>query len=150
MSEDRETYTPQQYQDYLRQQTTGAGKKTKYGNTHIKREGHTYDSISEHRYKGKLDMQVLAGEIASYDTHVVMPLIAEGGGLVGYYELDYLVYFHDGHQEWHDVKTPVGAKNLLFQWKARHAKAQYGVTIVLIDSKTMQPMQPTKKTRKKK
>jgi len=113
-------------------------KQTKYGNEPIVRDGVRYDSKAELTYKGRLDMRQRAGEITGYDYHVPVPLLAPGGELIGYYEIDFKVYFPDGREEWHDVKAK-GQQTALFTWKKKHVKAQYGVDIVRIDSKTFQP-----------
>jgi len=114
-------------------------KRPKYGNTPVERDGIRYDSKAEHDYRGKLDLLVRANEITGYDYHVQIPLIASTGELVGHYEVDYLVYMPDGSQQYHDVKAP-GTVTDLFRWKARHVKAQYGVDVILIDSKTLRPV----------
>lgn len=130
--------TPNQQYRRLTQQTTAA-KRSKYGNQRIERDGIWYDSLAEYNYRGKLDMQVRAGEITGYDYHAQIPLLTSDGKLVGYYEVDYLVHMPDGSQQYHDVKAP-GTVTDLFKWKARHVKAQYGVDVVLIDSKTLRPV----------
>ncbi len=124
----------QQYQRLLAENQKP--KQNKYRNKPITREGVRYDSQAEYRYKGRLDNMVLANEIKGYDYHVKLPLLAEGGKLVGYYEVDFLVYKNDGSQEFHDVK---GKPNDIFPWKAKHVLAQYGNPVILIDPKTLAP-----------
>jgi hypothetical protein len=126
----------EQYQRLLRE--SAKPKANKYAAQPIKREGVRYDSQAEYNYKGVLDMQVLAGQILGYDYHVKIPLLTESGALVGYYEADYVVYRPGGEIEYHDVKAPIRLTDL-FQWKARHIKAQYKTEIILIDSKTLKP-----------
>ena len=128
----------QQLQRLLNEKTASRKGKSKYGNKPIVRDGVRYDSGAEYAYKGVLDLQVKAGQITGYDYHVKLPLIAQGGKLVGYYEVDYLVYCPDGSQQYHDVKSS-GTDTYIFNWKARHVAAQYGVEVVFIDSKTLRP-----------
>lgn len=129
--------TPNQQYKRMAKQTATA-KRSKYGNVPVERDGIRYDSLAEYNYRGRLDMLVLAKEVLSYDYHAQIPLLTADGKLVGYYEVDYLVYMPDGSQQYHDVKAP-GTVTDLFKWKARHVKAQYGVEVVLIDSKTLRP-----------
>lgn len=128
----------QQYRRLIQQATTGK-KQDRFGVQHIIRDGIRYDSKAEYEYRGKLDLLAKVGDITGYDYHVQIPLVASTGELVGHYEVDYLVYMPDGSQQYHDVKAP-GTITDLFKWKARHVKAQYGVEVVLIDSKTLRPV----------
>lgn len=111
-------------------------KQPKYKNKRIERDGIGYDSLAEYNYRGVLDLELKVGLITGYDYHVQLPLLTSTGNLVGHYEVDYLVHLPDGGQQYRDVK---GISTPLFAWKARHVKAQYGVDIVLIDSKTLKP-----------
>ena len=113
-----------------------AKKPSKYKNKPVIDKGIRYDSKAEYAYKGILDLLVKAKQIKGYDFHIKFPLIAAGGELLGYYEVDYLIYNNDGTQEMHDVK---GVSTPLFNWKAKHIKAQYGSAIILIDPKTLRP-----------
>ncbi len=126
----------EQYKRLVRDATNAKTGRTKYKNEPIVREGIRYDSKAEYEYRGVLDMQVKAGAITGYDFHVMLPLIAFNGEIVGHYEIDYLCHLPDGSQEIRDVK---GAVTSLFAWKARHVKAQYGYEIILINPKTLKP-----------
>jgi hypothetical protein len=124
--------------EQYRRLTQAQPGKSKYKNKRISRDGINYDSQAEYAYKGVLDMMVAAGEIKGYDYHVKLPLIAEGGEVIGHYEVDYLVYLNNGSQELHDVKSN-GTITPVFRLKAKHVKAQYGHEVILIDSKTLKP-----------
>lgn len=100
-------------------------------------DGVRYDSKAEIKYAAKLDVRVRIGEITHYEYHVRIPLNTANGNLVGHYEADFIAYLPDGSREIIDVKGNFISE--LFEWKARHVKAQYGEEIILIDSTTLMP-----------
>lgn len=124
-----------------------------YGNKRqVDEHGTAYDSMAEYRYKGYLDLRKRAGEIQGHTYQVPFPLIVNGI-VIGRYVADFVVDFPDGHSEIHDIKGAVQAKKPgkgkparvgtitdLFKWKAKHVAAQYGQTVICIDSQTFKPL----------
>lgn len=73
-----------------------------------------------------------SGLISSLERQVRMPLIAEGGTLVGKLVMDF-VFERDGKTVYGDYKG--GAMTELAMWKMRHFKAQYGVEVTIFGGK---------------
>lgn len=141
-----EQMTREEYQAYLSQPKSAS----KYGNKRgIGEDGLAYDSQANHRYEGLLKLRIKAGEILSYDKEIDLPLIGPKGTLLGHYRCDFIIYLPDQTRQIIDIKSPATAKEKLFIWKKKHVEDQYGEPVVLIDSKTLQPIGPKARAKAK-
>jgi hypothetical protein len=94
----------------------------KYKSKPVEYNGRRYASKLEAKRAYQLDMLVKAGEIKSWSPQVRVPLHVPGGGIVGYYVVDFLVTCNDGSCRYEEVK---GYETALWKWKFRHFKQEY-------------------------
>lgn len=106
-------------------------RKNKYGaKKTIGADGRTYDSKLESKRAHELQLLEKAGEISEIDYQVPYPLRVDGIQ-IGLYIADF-VYVVDGKTVTEDCK---GIRTPLFNWKAKHFKAQYGFDITIYPPK---------------
>lgn len=81
-------------------------RTAKYHNESQNYNGHHYDSKAEAGYAKELDMRLKAGQIASWQPHVKLALNVEGTHVCDY-EIDFIVTYPDGMEEFVEVKGAV-------------------------------------------
>lgn len=81
-------------------------RTAKYHNESQNYNGHHYDSKFEAGYAKTLDLRQKAGEIKSWQPHVKLSLYAYGNHVCDY-EIDFVVDYTDGSQEFVECKGPV-------------------------------------------
>lgn len=85
-------------EDYKKYQE-GKKKKSKYGASKTKIDGHTFDSQKEAEFYSDLKFRTMAGEIAGF---CLQPRFILAPGLE--YRADFIIFFNDGSYEIIDVK----------------------------------------------
>jgi hypothetical protein len=86
---------------------------SKYNNIITEYKGFKYDSMAEAKYAWELDMRLRAREFQSWEPHGKLKLEVNGFWICDY-EIDFIVYHHDGTIEYVEVK---GAIEPLWQAK---------------------------------
>lgn len=110
----------------------GLKKGNKYHAKKTLYKGDEYDSKKEAEYAMQLDDLKTQGKIISWNRQVKMP-IEVNGTYCGFYKLDFLVVYDDGHKEYIDIK---GYKKSMgyayFRLKKRIIEAIYCIEITEI------------------
>lgn len=91
----QEHWSIEQYKEYKEK----GNKKSKYGATKTKIDGHTFDSQKEANYYMELKMRLLAGDIKGY---CLQPTFILAANLK--YKADFIVFNNDNTTEIIDVK----------------------------------------------
>ena len=107
--------------------------QSKYRNKPTVVDGIRFSSKAEAKRWDELRMLEKAGEIRDLTRQVAFPLHVEGS-LIGRYVSDFR-YYRDGQMVVEDVKGGGATQTPLFNWKAKHFRAQYGYDITIIGGK---------------
>ncbi|MBR3697576.1 MAG: DUF1064 domain-containing protein [Clostridia bacterium] len=91
----QEHWSLEQYQEYQKNK----GKRSKYGASKTKIDGHTFDSQKEAEFYSDLKFRAMAGEIAGF---CLQPRFILAPGLE--YRADFIVFNNNGSFEIIDVK----------------------------------------------
>ena len=94
----------------------------KYNNKSSVYNGYPYDSAMEAKYAMALDVQKKAGLIKDFDRQHKLSIDIEGHHICNYY-VDYIVYYHDGSEQYHEVK---GFETDVWKLKWKLSLAIYG------------------------
>ena len=100
--------------------------------------GHRYDSGFEANHARELDLRLKAKEIKSWEAHKRLPLIVNNCH-IGDYEIDFVVYHHDGTTEYIETKGRVD-RTWALKWKILEAMNHNdpNVTMTLVKQRPFQ------------
>lgn len=120
--------------------------KSKYRNIPTVVDGVRFSSRAEAKRWDELRMLEKAGEIAELHRQVAFPLYAQGDSKVGDYVADFVYWLPApaGFAPSQVIEDVKGIRTALFDWKARHFKAQYQKDITIIGG----PRRSTRSKRK--
>lgn len=107
----------------------------KYNASPKQYKGSIYHSTKEADYAEYLDMMKKAANpaqrVVKWERQVKVELTAHGKHICNWFP-DFRVWFADGHDEWHEVKSYITAKEPTFRIKQKLFLAQYPKAILLI------------------
>lgn len=100
---------------------TKLSRSNKYNSKKQTYNGYSYDSILEANYAKELDWLIKANLVKSWERQKKIELIVNGVH-VGNYYVDFVVYYPEGHYEFHEVK---GFETPLWRLKWKIAQAMF-------------------------
>lgn len=129
----QESWTPEQYQAYYRQEQLKMNNvpKLKYGNMPTVIDGIRFDSKKESQYYGRCKMLLKAGEIKKIECHVAFPLIVNGIKICDY-EADFVLYYPDGSFRVKDVKSAATEGLAVFRLKKALMLAIHNINVEIV------------------
>jgi hypothetical protein len=111
-------------------------KSSKFGNTKIEIDGHTFDSIKEGEFYGALKIKKNAGLIKDFKIQVKYDILVNNIH-IAYYYLDFQIENNDGSFEYIDIKGKDKKSNKfiktgVFALKKRLVEAIYNIKIKMV------------------
>lgn len=93
-------------------------------------DGYTFASKAEGRRYAELKMLEKAGKITGLGLQPIFKLRAMNGEVIGKYVADFDYWLQHGNgAATYTVEDVKGFKTELYRWKAKHMKAEHGITI---------------------
>lgn len=101
--------------DYMLTITGALGRPSKYGSNKTEYNGITYASKREADYAAELDIRVRVGELQSWESQIIFPLVVNGIK-IGKYTIDFKEVSKDGGVIYTETKG-YADKTFKLRWK---------------------------------
>lgn len=121
-----EVLTAAQYQSLAKKEKTGRIPRSSKAARTV--NGVVFDSLKEAKHYVLLRELERAGKISNLECQTKFALLVNGE-LIGHYHADFTYLSETGQLVVADVKSSHTRKDPLFRWKAKHLRAQYGLTV---------------------